>query len=310
MAYFRGLIELDMYDICCVGHITLDKVVTTKTVAHMAGGTSFYFSNAIRNMDVKYVLVTALAQAQMSTVEELRAKGIEIKAYPSTHTVYFENIYSENQDHRTQNVLQKADPFTTEQLAPVNASIYHLGPLLGDDFSVAVIAALAEKGKVSLDAQGYLRKVEDQKVLPVDWTEKQEGLKHVSILKANDHEMAVLTGGVTDVKEGAQILYNWGVKEVVITLGSQGSVIYDGTQYYTIPAYTPTSVTDATGCGDTYMAGYLYQRSKGASIQEAGEFAAAMASLNIAVSGPFTGTHDEVVAFKQYCKERGHVSIP
>ena len=41
-----------MYDICCVGHITLDKVVTPQAVKHMAGGTSFYFSNAIRNMDV------------------------------------------------------------------------------------------------------------------------------------------------------------------------------------------------------------------------------------------------------------------
>lgn len=301
--------RMDMYDICCVGHITLDKVVTTKTVAHMAGGTSFYFSNAIANMDVKYVLVTALAEAQMKTVEELRAKGIEIKAFPSRHTVYFENKYSENQDHRTQKVLQKADAFTIDQLLPVSASIFHLGPLLGDDFTIDVIKALAAKGKVSLDAQGYLREVKEEEVLAVDWAEKQEGLKYVSILKANDHEMAVLTG-CTDVKEGAQKLFDWGVKEVAITLGSQGSIIYDGTEYYKIPAFTPTAVTDATGCGDTYMAGYLYQRSKGASIQEAGEFAAAMASLNIAVSGPFTGTEQEVISFLQESKEKGHVSLP
>ena len=40
----------------------------------------------------------------------------------------------------------------------------------------------------------------------------------------------------------------------------------------------------ATGCGDTYMAGYLYQRLKGAGIQDAGEFAAAMATLKLGSS--------------------------
>ncbi len=282
-----------MYDICCVGHITLDKVVTTKSVVHMAGGTSFYFSNAIRNMDAKYTLVTALAESEMHVVEELRAKGIEVNALPSAHTVYFENIYSENQDHRTQRVLQKADAFTAAQLMDVNARIYHLGPLLADDIPVDLIRALAAKGKVSLDVQGYLRKVENKQVIAIDWLAKKEALQYIHTLKANESEMEVLTG-IKDVRKGAQVLYDWGVKEVVITLGSMGSVIYNGRTFYNIPAYIPTAVIDATGCGDTYMAGFLYQRIKGASLQEAGEFAAAMATLKIQSSGPFTGTLEDV----------------
>lgn len=284
-----------MYDICCVGHITLDKVVTTKSVVHMAGGTSFYFSNAIRNMNVNYTLVTALAESQMHVVEELRAKGIEVNVLPSEHTVYFENIYSENQDHRTQRVLQKADPFTPEQLLNINARVFHLGPLLADDMPVELIRALAAKGKVSLDVQGYLRKVENKQVIPIDWQAKKEGLQYIQTLKANESEMEVLTG-IKDVRKGAQVLYDWGVKEVVITLGSMGSVIYNGRTFYNIPAYVPAAVIDATGCGDTYMAGFLYQRIKGASLQDAGEFAAAMATLKIQSSGPFTGTREDVLS--------------
>ena len=284
-----------MYDICCIGHITLDKVVTTKSVVHMAGGTSFYFSNAIRNMNVKYTLVTALAESEMHVVEELRAKGIEVNVLPSEHTVYFENIYSENQDHRTQRVLQKADPFTVEQLLNINARIFHLGPLLADDIPVELIRALAAKGKVSLDVQGYLRKVENKQVIPIDWQAKKEGLQYIHTLKANESEMEVLTG-IKDVRKGAQVLYDWGVKEVVITLGSMGSVIYNGRNFYNIPAYVPAAVIDATGCGDTYMAGFLYQRIKGASVQDAGEFAAAMATLKIQSSGPFTGTREDVLS--------------
>src|ERR1700761_6351092 len=142
-----------MYDICCVGHITSDKVVTTKTVKHMAGGTAFYFSYAVCNLDVNYVLVTALAEKDINYVTSLRDKGIEVRVQPSAHTVYFENIYADNQDNRTQNVLEQADPFTMDQLDDVTAKIFHLGPLLANDISTGLISSLSNKGRVSLDAQ-------------------------------------------------------------------------------------------------------------------------------------------------------------
>lgn len=272
----------------------MDKVVTPRVTAHMAGGTSFYFSNAIRNMDVSYTLVTTLAQSEMVVVEKMRAKGINVNACACGLSVYFENIYSENQDHRTQRVLQKANPFTVEQLQEIDAQIFHLGPLLADDMPVELIKELNSRGKVSLDVQGYLRKVEDKNVVPIDWADKREALQYIDILKANEHETEVLTGS-KDIHEGARILADWGVKEVVLTLGSMGSVIYTDGVFYNIPAYKPSAVVDATGCGDTYMAGYLYQRIKGASFQQAGEFAAAMASFKIESSGPFTGTEDDVL---------------
>ena len=286
-----------MFNICCIGHITLDKVVTPHATTHMSGGTSSYFSKALQLMDVSYKLVTSLGQTEMAVVDELRAGGTDVTAFTSTHSVYFENSYSGiNQDHRTQRVLQKADAFTIEQLQDVEAEIFHLGPLLADDLSLEVIKYLAHKGKISLDAQGYLREVRNYEVYAIDWPQKQEALQYVSILKANEYELEVLTGE-TDIKAGALILAGWGVKEVVITLGSMGSVIYADGVFYNIPAYLPHNVTDATGCGDTYMAGYLYKRVKGAGIQQAGEFAAAMASIKIAHSGAFIGTEADVLSF-------------
>jgi sugar/nucleoside kinase (ribokinase family) len=290
------IIALYMFDICCIGHITSDKVVTTTSVMHMAGGTAFYFSYALSNLDVNYLLVTALAESDMPYVTSLRDKGIEVIALPSAHTVYFENIYSENQDHRTQNVLAQADSFTVEQLLSVDAKIYHLGPLLADDISTELIKSLAGKGKVSLDAQGYLRKVVNRKVYAVDWPGKKEALQYVDILKADEAEMEVLTG-CREISEGVRILADWGVKEVVITNGSMGSTIYCDGVFYNIPAYLPQTIVDATGCGDTYMAGYLYQRVKGTDIQTSGQFAAAIASLKMESPGPFNGTNDDVFNF-------------
>jgi len=283
-----------MYDICCIGHITLDKVVTPAAEMYMPGGTSFYFSHAIRQMDVKYGLVTSLAESELHLVEDLRSGGTQVTVFSSVNTVYFENIYSQNLDHRTQRVLQTADPFTAAQLKNIHADIFHLGPLLASDIPADLVKMLAAKGKVSLDVQGYLRKVENKKVCAVDWEDKLQVLPYISILKANELEAEVLTGE-KNIRKAAKLLSEWGVKEVVITLGSMGSEIYSEGVFYTVPAYKPVSVTDATGCGDTYMAGYLYQRVKGSTAQQAGEFGAAMASLKIASPGPFTGTEANVV---------------
>jgi sugar/nucleoside kinase (ribokinase family) len=285
-----------MYDICCIGHITSDKVVTTNTTMHMAGGTAWYFSHAVNKLDMKYLLVTSLASAEMHYVNDLRANGTEVNVQPSASTVYFENIYGQNQDERTQNVLAKADPFTIAQIQGIKARIFHLGPLLADDISIDLIKTLAAKGRVSLDVQGYLRKVENYKVYATDWPGKIEALQYVDILKADVAELQALTGE-KEVSEGARLVASWGVKEVVITNGSQGSIIYSEGVFYNIPAYPPKTIVDATGCGDTYMAGYLYRRIKGAGIQQSGEFAAAMAGLKTASSGAFMGTEAEVIGF-------------
>lgn len=295
-----------MHDLCCVGHITLDKVVTPKNTVHMPGGTSFYFSHAIRNLkDINYTLVTAIAESEMAVANDLQSKGIDVKVMPSKHSVYFENIYGENQDNRTQRVLAKADPFTVDYLEDIDARIYHLGSLLADDFSLDVIRFLSQKGLVSVDSQGYLREVKEQNVYAVDWTEKKEALQYIHFLKANEHEMEVLTG-YDDVAMAAKQLYDWGVKEVLITLGSMGSVIYDGTTFHKIPAYKPKEVVDATGCGDTYMTGYLYKRAKGAGIEEAGRFAAAMSTLKIECLGPFKGTKEDI----EHCLETAEQKMP
>lgn len=285
---------MSVHDLCCIGYITQDKIVTIKNTIYMPGGTSFYFAHAIKHLDPNgFLLVTSLAHTEMNVVEDIRKGGIEVKALPSARSVCFENIYGENQNERTQRVTAKADPFTMEGLQDVNARIIHLGSLLADDFSLDVIKYLSGKGLLSVDVQGFLRKVDNEKVLPVDWPEKREALKHIHILKANETEMEVLTG-CKEPHEAALLIADWGVKEVLLTLGDKGSLIYAKGQFHEIPAYSALQIVDATGCGDTYMVGYLYMRNKGASYREAGCFAAAMCTIKLQTHGPFCGTEAEI----------------
>ena len=101
-----------------------------------------------------------------------------------------------------------------------------------------VIKFLSGKGLLSVDVQGFLRKVENEKVLAVDWPEKKEALKYIHILKANEAEMEVLTG-CSEPHEAALLIADWGVKEVLLTLGDKGSLIYAQGEFHEIPAYLP-----------------------------------------------------------------------
>ena len=284
-----------MKDICCIGHITKDKIITPRQTVYMAGGTSFYFSYAFNHLpkNVSFQLVTKLGESEMKSADDMRQAGIDVLTYPSRHTVYFENKYGENQNDRTQRVLERADPFTVEEMQNVEAGVFHLGSLLNDDFSTEVVKYLSTKGRISIDAQGYLREVRGEKVYPIDWTEKREILAHTHIIKVNEHEMEVITG-LTDPHEAAIRLAEWGVKEVCVTLGSEGSIILAEGKFYTIPAYKPREIVDATGCGDTYSAGYLWCRAQGMGDEETGKFAAAMCTLKLEHSGPFDRNIDEV----------------
>ena len=286
-----------MIDICCIGHITKDKIVTPNRTVYMAGGTSFYFAYAINQLpkDVSFSLVTAMDPTETEPVEKMRQAGIDVTLNASRNTVFFENIYGENQNERKQRVLAKADPFTIQQLEHIDAKVYHLGSLLSDDFSPEVVKYLSKKGHVSIDVQGYLREVKDEKVYAIDWKEKKEVLKHTYYLKVNEIEMETITG-VKDAHEAAKLIHSWGVTEVIITLGSEGSLIYVGDTFYEVPAYPPHEVVDATGCGDTYSAGYLYKRLQGATPTEAGKFAAAMCTIKLEHNGPFNRNIEDVNA--------------
>ena len=261
----------------------------------MAGGTSFYMAHGMHHLsqDFPFQLVTKIGQESQEEVDHLRQMNIDVLSYSSPHSVFFENHYGLNSNQRTQRVLAKAAPFTIEEMEPLVAEVFHLGSLLADDFSPEIVKFLAQKGRISIDVQGYLREVRGEKVYAVDWKDMDAVLPYVDIVKLNEHEMYAIMH-TNDPKIVAEKLASYGVREVIITLGSYGSLIYADKTCYEIPAYTPRKIVDATGCGDTYSTGYLYMRSQGATFQEAGRFASAMCTLKLEHNGPFEGSLKDI----------------
>ena len=289
-----------MNDICCIGHITIDRIITPDNQVMMPGGTTYYFSHGISHLinssksNINYKLIASLAETEMDAVEDIRKEGVDVQVVKSRKTVFFDNIYGENQNNRKQRVHAMADPFTIEALKDVEAKYICLGSLLPEDFPLDVVKFLSTKGTVVVDAQGFLRDVKDGKVYPCDWNDKFEYFKYIDILKVNEYEVEVLTGK-KDLHEAARQLEEWGIKEVLLTLGSYGSIVLVDGVFYDIDAYEPLSIVDATGCGDTYVMGYIYKRVQGADPLQAAKFATAVSTCKLENHGPFKSTEADAI---------------
>ncbi len=288
-----------MPDVCIIGHVTKDiSRFNERPGSELPGGVVYYAGIAFRSLGLETVIITKAAKDDADEIlGKLREIGVKIYCSASGVTTVFENEYSGNAlEFRNQKVQSIAAAFDPRDLGPVRAKTFHLGPLTNGEMSVGFLEAVSERGgRVFLDVQGFLRKIEDGKVRLVDWPDKREALAHVDVLKVNLAEAQILSGE-EDSERAARKLAELGPEEVILTCGSKGSLVFAGGHLYDIPAYPPRIVTDPTGCGDSYGAGYIFHRLRSDDIGAAGRFAAALATLNLECRGPFWGDAQDVQA--------------
>ncbi|AFY84443.1 PfkB family carbohydrate kinase [Oscillatoria acuminata] len=278
-----------MFDVCVIGHVTQDRIkIDGKIVQKMAGGTAIYTAIALKTLGLNVAVLTKTSRPDRShLLEELKNRGIAVFWSESPETTQFENSYQrDRRDSRKQRVQAVASPFTPSDLGPIQARIFHLGALTNQEMSLEFLQAVfATQALISLDGQGFLRQVINHTVKAMDWTEKLPGLAGVDILKVDIQEAQLLSGKPA-IEPAAIALNQWGVREVLITAGSQGSWVYQSGILEQIPAFPPTTSVDPTGCGDTYIAGYLYSRFTGEPSSHAARFAAQVATRKLENFGP------------------------
>lgn len=121
-----------------------------------------------------------------------------------------------------------------------------------------------------------------------------EILPLIDLLIPNEIEMEQLTGAKTDdinsVVSAARKLIEKGVKYIIVTLGSKGSLVVSDTDHKFIPI-NKVPVVDTTAAGDSFIGGAVHFLSKVNSkidfniIVEGCKFATIVASLSIQKSG-------------------------
>jgi sugar/nucleoside kinase (ribokinase family) len=222
-----------------VGSLSLDLV---EGAPARPGGAVFYAAQALELLGAP---VTVLAKCAPPDRVEL---GVATEWLPAATTTVF--AFSYDGDRRTMSVVEVGDPWRPEDVEERMDGVewLHVGGLLRSDFPPETIAALAGGRRLSLDGQMLVRPGRTGP-LRLDGAVDPRVLAAAQILTLSEEE--------------AEVLGELEVPEVVVTLGSRGSILYaDGREHRIEIEAVPT--VDPTGAGDAFAVGYLAARSEGA----------------------------------------------
>lgn len=287
---------IETFDACVIGHVARD-INTIRGVEHAPspGGAAYYSTMVYCRLGMRAAVVTKVAVEDEPLLRELQDAEVAVFNLPSEATTTFRNVYpSSNPDVRVQRVDGRAGPIAATALPEVRARIWQIGPLTKSDVDLAMIGRCAGLGGlVGMDVQGLTREVVDGQVRASGPAAHKDFLRDLDVLKADEEEILTFTGAES-VEVAVGLVRAAGVREVLVTRGSEGAVIYGGSSPIAIAAVPPRRTVDATGCGDTYLAAYLARRITSDDLRECGAFAAAAAAINLESFGAFCGSVAEI----------------
>lgn len=115
-----------------------------------------------------------------------------------------------------------------------------------------------------------------------------ELFRYVSLLTPNQTEISLMSGvEVRDEQtlgQAVDAIKAMGVKDVIVTLGSKGSLVAAGGTSKVVPAQKVKAV-DATAAGDTFCGGVCVALSEGLGLEDAAAFATKASALTVQKMG-------------------------
>ncbi len=274
------------FDILMIGHFSKDRIVVDGQGETLSGGAVYYGSVALRRIGLSVAVATRLRPDDFPRLEAWKQEGVRLFTAPAAETSGIENIYnSADMERRICKPLGFAGPFQAVDIPAVTARIYAVVPIIAGEVDLDLLKAVAARGPVALDVQGFVRVREGDELVFRHWPHIKEGLSQVTYLKVDRAEAELLTG-LTDLAAAARRLADYGPEEVIVTQSS-GVTVYAGGQIHQAP-FTSRSLAGRTGRGDTCFAVYLGRRLT-ASPAEAVRLAAAVTTLKQEQPGPWRG---------------------
>lgn len=281
-----------MFDVVTAGHFTIDSIFLPDKQAPFVvlGGSAAYVSFAAKRLDARVSVISKVGgdfpEAYRWWLEQ---EGIDISGITkdeAAQTTRFELKYANPQLERVLLLKSKAPPITVDDLPKsLKADAIHLAPVAGE-----ITYELAEQAKghadmLSLDPQGLLRSFDETGNVTLKPLTDKRILNLVDIYKSSQSEIEAVTG-LSDVACATEVIHKLGAKIVIVTLGSEGSMVSVGDATYRVPAYKSEKVVDPTGAGDAFMGGFLAEYVYGENYLRCACVGSALASLVIEGIGP------------------------
>lgn len=282
------------FDSIIIGHITNDFNTDCNGVTiEQPGGAVLYSSASAHALGHRVAAVTKLPESDKARLDALKVDKENIFCTWCDSPSVMVNIYlTPDRERRNSTCRSVGTPFTADDLPDKETSIYHFAGLVYGDFDGDLLKAAAQKAKVAVDVQGFLRHVNkaDGTMYFEDWADKKELFPYITYIKTDAAEAEILTG-TSDRKKAAEIMYAWGAKEIVITHNTE-VLAYDGKDFYTCPIRA-RNLSGRTGRGDTTFAAYICERLT-QDISSSLLTATATVSLKMETPGPFGGSRTDV----------------
>lgn len=236
------------------------------------GGGPYHCGQGLRLLERRGLIVAKCAPKDRPVlVPPLTVLGVPLQVVDAERTAEF-GLYYEGEHRRTE-ILALGDPWRPSDLVGLEGVEWvHAAPLARSDFPAETLAELARGRRVSYDGQGLVRAAEIGPVR-LDGNYDPEVLRHISFLKLAEEEAAAMLPNTSE-----ESVFGLGVPEVVLTLGSRGSVVYANGHSVPVPCH-PILGIDLTGCGDAFAVGYLAARSDGVGPVAAARRATALVAL-------------------------------
>ncbi len=131
-------------------------------------------------------------------------------------------------------------------------------------------------------------------------------LGHISLLKPNRHEAAVLTGIGCESKEGwkenIRALLATGMKSVAITLGAKGVIACNGSSCWQLSC-PADRIVSVSGAGDSFISGMIYGLARGYEFAESLKLAQANSLITLGCET----TVDETLCEEKLLSKRAEI---
>ncbi|NCP98235.1 carbohydrate kinase family protein [archaeon] len=159
-------------------------------------------------------------------------------------------------------------------------SLWHLAP--DNSLTTAFLAKIAKQNNVEyfLDPGQSLPSFlegDADSVFSFD-----EMIKNATGVFVNEYESQLIQD---KLKISLRDLVSSGNKFLIETLGSNGLNLHTKDNVVFIPVAKASKITDPTGCGDAFRAGFLYGYSRGMELKNCAEIGAVMGSFAVESSG-------------------------
>lgn len=131
----------------------------------------------------------------------------------------------------------------------------------------------------------------------------KEALSYVDYFFPNFDEACLMTGK-SEVEDVAQVLFDCGVKNVIVKIGKRGCYIQNAEGTMIVPAAKGITAIDTIGAGDNFASGFISALLDGKDIRECGVYANCTAAVSVQHVGATTGVQNKQMVEDMLAKYR------